>query len=153
MASSKRMELAVGVFVVLGVAALLMLALKVSDLTSLREEASYHISAQFDNIGSLKVRATVTVAGVRIGRVSSIRVDPQSYRAVVVLSIENQYNQLPKDTSASILTTGLVGEQYIGLEPGGDENLLKEGDTLKLTQSALVIERLIGHFLTSMDKK
>lgn len=153
MASSKRMELAVGVFVVLGVAALLMLALKVSDLTSLREEASYHISAQFDNIGSLKVRAPVTLAGVRIGRVSSIRVDPQSYRAVVVLSIENQYNQLPKDTSASILTTGLVGEQYIGLEPGGDENLLKEGDTLKLTQSALVIERLIGHFLTSMDKK
>ncbi len=145
----KNLELMVGLFVALGLAAFLLLALKVSDLTRIGENEGYRITARFENIGGLKVRAPVTVGGVRIGRVVGIDLDPQSYEAVVTLSIDPQYHQLPTDSSASILTSGLLGEQYVGLEPGGMDDYLKNGETLKLTQSALVLEKLIGRMLTN----
>ncbi len=145
----KNLELAVGVFVALGIAAFFLLALQVSDLTSLGNDRGYRITARFENIGGLRVRAPVTMGGVRIGRVVGIDLDPQTYEAVVTLSIEPRFDQIPTDSSASILTSGLLGEQYIGLEPGGMDNYLTEGDTLRLTQSALVLEKLIGRMLTN----
>ena len=145
----KNLELMVGLFVALGLAAFLLLALKVSDLTRIGENEGYRITARFENIGGLKVRAPVTVGGVRIGRVVGIALDPQSYEAVVTLSIDPQYHQLPTDSSASILTSGLLGEQYVGLEPGGMDDYLKDGGALKLTQSALVLEKMIGRMFTN----
>ena len=144
--NSRGLELAVGVFVVLGLLALLFLALKVSDISGLSDAKGYKISATFSNIGSLKVRAPVTLAGVRIGRVTAINIDQETFEAVVELTVDPTYS-LPTDTSASILTAGLLGEQYIGLEPGGMPDTLSEGDQIELTQSALVLERLIGQFL------
>lgn len=149
MGASKKLELAVGVFVALGVAAFFMLAMKVSNIAELGEDKGYKITARFENIGGLKIRAPVTMAGVRIGRVFGISLDPHSYDAVVTLSIDPKYNQLPTDSSASILTSGVLGEQYIGLEPGGMDEYLKNGGSLKLTQSALVLEKLIGRMLTN----
>jgi phospholipid/cholesterol/gamma-HCH transport system substrate-binding protein len=143
-------EFAVGVFVALGLAAFFMLAMKVSDISSIGEDAGYGVQARFDNIGGLKVRSPVTLAGVRIGRVASIEIDERTFEAVVSLSIDPKYDELPSDTSASILTSGILGEQYIGLEPGGMDDYLEAGDTIKLTQSALVLEQLIGRFLTTM---
>ena len=146
MAVSSRTELTVGIFVALGIAALLMLAFKVSNIGGFNEDKGYLIEARFENIGSLKVRAPVTLAGVRIGRVAGIDIDPVTFEAVVKLGLNPEYS-LPVDTSASILTAGLLGEQYIGLEPGGAEQNLSAGDVIKITQSALVLERLIGQFL------
>ena len=123
--AKKNLELAVGLFVVLGLAALFLLALKVSDIASLGEDKGYRVSARFENIGGLKVRAPVTLGGVRIGRVVGIDLDPQRYEAVVTLSIDPRYDHLPEDSSASILTSGLLGEQYVGLEPGGMDSALK----------------------------
>ncbi|MEW6445375.1 MAG: outer membrane lipid asymmetry maintenance protein MlaD [Pseudomonadota bacterium] len=137
----------VGVFVALGLAALGMLALRVSNLASLPGDEGYLVSAQFDNIGGLKVRAPVKLAGVVVGRVDSIQIDPKTFRAQVGLRIENRYAILPKDTSAAIYTSGLLGEQYIGLAPGAEEVVLKEGDRITLTQSSIVLENLIGQFL------
>jgi len=153
MATTKTLELAVGVFVAVGMAAFFMLAMKVSDITNLGNDKGYLVTASFENIGGLKVRAPITIAGVRIGRVIGIEFDEQTYEAVVAMSIDPKYDQLPVDSSASILTSGLLGEQYIGLEPGGSDSYLKEGDRIKLTQSALVIERLIGRLLTSMTDR
>ena len=150
---TKTLELAVGVFVALGLAAFFMLAMRVSDITTLGDDQGYRITASFENIGGLKVRAPVTMAGVRIGRVVGVDIDEQTYEAVVTLSVLPQYDRLPSDSNASILTSGLLGEQYIGLEPGGSETYLKEGDRIQLTQSALIIERLVGRFLTSMADK
>jgi phospholipid/cholesterol/gamma-HCH transport system substrate-binding protein len=135
--------------VALGLAAFLLLALKVSDLTSIGNDQGYRITARFENIGGLKVRAPVTLGGVRIGRVIGIDLDPKSYEAVATLSIELRYDRLPTDSGASILTSGLLGEQYVGLEPGGMDSHLKEGSVIKLTQSALVLEKLIGRVLTN----
>lgn len=146
----KNLELMVGLFIILGLAAFLLLALKVSDLTSLGNDQGYRITARFENIGGLKARAPVTLAGVRIGRVIQIDLDPQSYEAVVSLSIDRQYDRLPTDSGASILTSGLLGEQYVSLEPGGMDSYLREGSVIKLTQSALVLEKLIGRVLTSI---
>lgn len=146
----KNLELAVGFFIALGLAAFLMLALKVSDLTSIGDDKGYRVTARFENIGGLKARAPVTLGGVRIGRVVAIDLDSHSYEAVVTLSIDPKYNQLPTDSSASILTSGLLGEQYVGLEPGGMDSYLKDGGTLKLTQSALILEKLIGRVLTNV---
>ncbi|MEW6764947.1 MAG: outer membrane lipid asymmetry maintenance protein MlaD [Pseudomonadota bacterium] len=137
----------VGVFVALGLAALGMLALRVSNLASLPSDEGYRVSAQFDNIGGLKVRAPVKLAGVVVGRVDSIRIDPQTFRAEVGMRIEGHYAILPTDTSAAIYTSGLLGEQYIGLAPGAEEQILKEGDRITLTQSSIVLENLIGQFL------
>ena len=147
---TKTVEFAVGVFVALGLAAFFMLAMQVSDISSLGQEDGYLVNARFDNIGGLKVRSPVTLAGVRIGRVVAIDIDQQTYEAVVSMSIQPSYDALPTDSSASILTSGILGEQYIGLEPGGMDEYLKQGDTIKLTQPALVLEQLIGRFLTSV---
>jgi len=149
MSTTKTLELTVGLFAVLGLAAFFMLAMQVSNIRDLGDNQGYEINAHFDNIGGLKVRAPVTLAGVRIGRVAGIAIDKQTYEAVVRLSVDPSY-QLPTDSSASILTSGLLGEQYIGLEPGGMDDYLQEGDRIKLTQSALVLEKLVGRLFTSM---
>ena len=121
---SKTVEIGVGVFVALGLAALLMLAMKVSNLAELTAADGYRLTARFDNIGGLKVRAPVTMSGVRIGRVTDIDFDDKTYEAVVGFSVNPRYARIPLDTSASIYTAGLLGEQYIGLEAGGDEDFL-----------------------------
>ena len=138
----------VGLFVVLGLIAVLFLALKVGNMSSLSFQATYPVKLKFDNIGGLKVRAPVKSAGVVVGRVSSVGFDTNTYQALVTIDIDKQY-QFPKDTSAKILTSGLLGEQYIGLEAGGDSEMLKAGDTISMTQSAIVLENLIGQFLYS----
>jgi phospholipid/cholesterol/gamma-HCH transport system substrate-binding protein len=138
----------VGVFVVIGLGALLFLSLKVANLASFSAAESYQIKAKFDNIGGLKIRAAVKVAGVVIGRVSDVRFENETFEAVVSFSVDKRF-QFPRDTSAKILTSGLLGEQYIGLSAGGDTVNLKDGDTLKLTQSAVVLENLISQFLYS----
>jgi len=148
MMSRKTLDLWVGVFVAIGVGALLFLALKVANLSSFTGAGSYKISAKFDNIGGLKARAAVKSSGVVVGRVRDIQFDNQTFEAVVTLSIESRF-QFPKDTSAKILTSGLLGEQFIGLAAGGDAVNLKDGDTLKITQSAVVLENLISQFLYS----
>ena len=147
MKQSKAIEIAVGLFVAAGMAALFMLAMKVSNLSTSGSGDSYTITATFDNIGGLKVRSPVTVSGVRVGRVDDISYDFDSFEAVVRLRIGNAYNKFPEDTTASIYTAGLLGEQYIALEPGGSEDNLKPGDRIQLTQSALVLEQMIGQFL------
>lgn len=143
------LDLWVGLFVCAGIGALLILALKVGNMASLSlGDDTYTINAYFDNIGGLKPRAPVKSAGVVVGRVQSIDFDNNRYNARVMLSLDRKY-QFPKDTTASILTSGLLGEQYIGLEAGGDSANLGPGDTLKLTQSAVVLEKLISQFLYS----
>jgi phospholipid/cholesterol/gamma-HCH transport system substrate-binding protein len=142
-------EIIVGLFVIAGVVALLFLSLKVSNLNSVTVTDPYQVSARFDNIGSLKVRAPVTMAGVKIGRVNDIRLDSASYQAEVVMDISGEYKQLPVDSSASINTQGLLGEQFVSLEPGGQQAYLVNGDHIKLTQSAVVLENLIGELLFS----
>jgi phospholipid/cholesterol/gamma-HCH transport system substrate-binding protein len=138
----------VGLFVVLGFLALLFLALKAGNMSSLSFQATYPVKMKFDNIGGLKPRAPVKSAGVTVGRVADIGFDTHSYQAVVTVDLDRQY-QFPKDSSAKILTSGLLGEQYIGLDPGGDDQMLKPGDTITMTQSAIVLENLIGQFLYS----
>jgi phospholipid/cholesterol/gamma-HCH transport system substrate-binding protein len=138
----------VGLFVVLGFVALLFLALKAGNMSSLSFQSTYSVKMKFDNIGGLKPRAAVKSAGVMVGRVQSIEFDTQTYQALVTIDVFKPYT-FPKDSSAKILTSGLLGEQYIGLDPGGDEQLLKDGDTLTMTQSAIVLENLIGQFLYS----
>ena len=140
------MDVWVGIFVAIGIAATVFIALRVANLNLSAGSATYTISADFDNIGGLKVRAPVKSSGVVVGRVKNIRLDTERYVAVVTLELEQRY-QFSQDTSASILTSGLLGEQYIGLETGADENMLKEGDTVMITSSAMVLERLIGSFL------
>lgn len=143
----KTLELWVGLFVAAGILALAMLAFKVGNLATADVRDAYTIKARFDNIGGLKVKSPVTMAGVRIGRVTDITFDNGRYQAVVTMSIDGRYQKIPRDTSASILTSGLLGEQYVGLEAGGAEDYLRDGDTLQLTQSALVLEKMIGQFL------
>lgn len=136
----------VGLFVAAGIGALLFLALKVGSMNSVNMADSYQLTAHFDNIGGLKVRAPVKSAGVVVGRVVAVRFDDKSYEAEITLSLDKRYT-FPKDSSAAILTSGLLGEQYIGLEAGGDSVKLANGDQVKLTQSAVVLENLIGQFL------
>ncbi len=147
--NSKTVEIGVGLFVALGLAALLMLAMKVSNLAELTAPDGYQVTARFENIGSLKVRAPVTMAGVRMGRVTHISFDDNSYEAVVRFSVNPRYARIPIDSSASIFTAGLLGEQYIGLDAGGDEAFLTDGGEIMLTQSAIVLEQVIGQFLYS----
>ena len=136
----------VGAFVALGLAGLLFLALKVGNMASFSTDQTYQVLAKFANIGGLKVRAPVKSAGVVLGRVADIRFDNESYEALVTLNVSVGY-QFPRDTAAKILTSGLLGEQYVGLEAGGDGVMLKSGDRLRLTQSAVVLENLISQFL------
>jgi phospholipid/cholesterol/gamma-HCH transport system substrate-binding protein len=145
----KTVEIWVGILVVLGFAALFMLSMKVSHLGDLFIEDGYSVIASFDNIGGLKVKSPVKMGVVRIGRFANIIFDNENYEAVVTMQIESQYNTIPTDTSASILTAGLLGEQYIGLEAGAEEEYLTENTTMEsgLTQSAVILEQLIGKFL------
>jgi len=136
----------VGLFVCAGIGALLVLALKVGNMSGFSAADTYRVKAQFDNIGGLKVRAPVKSAGVVVGRVSDIQFNNSQFRAEVTMSVDKHY-QFPKDTSASILTSGLLGEQYVGLDAGGDEAMLKDGDSITLTQSAVVLEKMISQFL------
>ena len=139
-------DLWVGIFVVIGIGAIVFLALKVGNLTSLQTAQTYRLEAAFDNTGGLKLRAPVKAAGVVVGRVDRVRFDPKTYRAVVTLSIDQGY-PFSKDTIASILTSGLLGEVYIGLDAGGDTQMLADGGVITKTQSAVVLEKLIGQFL------
>lgn len=140
------LDLWVGLFVVAGLGALVVLALKVGNLGSFGAAETYVVYAEFDNIGGLKARAPVKSAGVVVGRVDSISFDTQAYKARVALSIEKRY-PFSKDTTASVLTSGLLGEQYVGLETGADTATLNDKDKITLTQSAVVLEKLIGQFL------
>ena len=145
---TKTVETWVGLFVAIGLIALFFVAMQVSNLGEMRTaRGSYTITARFDNIGGLKVRAPVSMAGVRVGRVSRIAFDNKTYQAIVEMRIDPAYDTFPDDTSASILTAGLLGEQYIGLSPGGSDEFLKDGDELDLTQSAIVLEQVISRFL------
>jgi len=147
MINRNSLELWVGLFVAAGILALAMLAFKVGNLTSADVMNGYKVSARFDNVGGLKVKAAVTMAGVRIGRVSAIAFDDKKYQALVTMDIDGRYQIIPKDSSASILTSGLLGDQYIGIEPGGDDVALKNGDNFLRTQSALVLEKLVGQVI------
>lgn len=142
------LDLWVGFFVAIGMAALLFLALKVGNLSSSHLSETYVLQAKFDNIGGLKVRGPVKSAGVVVGRIADIHFDPATYEAVVTLNVDGRY-RFPKDTFASIYTAGLLGEQYIGLDVGGDERMLNPGETIAKTQSAVVLEKLISQFLFS----
>lgn len=142
------LDLWVGMFVVAGISALVMLAMKVGNLGTYNVSDTYQVHAYFSNIGGLKPKASIRSAGVLVGRVTSITLDTQRYEANVVMSLDKRY-QFPKDTFANILTSGLLGEQYIGLMPGGDSEMLANGEQLKHTQSAMVLEDLISKFMYS----
>jgi phospholipid/cholesterol/gamma-HCH transport system substrate-binding protein len=144
----KAIDLWVGFFVAIGLVSLLFLALKVGNLASANFGQTYRLTAKFDNIGGLKVRGPVKSAGVVVGRVAEIGFDKETYEAVVALEIDARY-EFPKDTFASILTAGLLGEQYIGLDAGGDTAKLKNGEKVIKTQSAVVLEKLISQFMFS----
>lgn len=148
MKQSTTLEIMVGVFVALGFAALFMLAMKVSNISTLNNEDGYQVKVHFENVGGLKVRSPVTVAGVRVGRVELIEFDDKLLEARVTLKIKRNV-RLPSDSSAGIFTAGLLGEQYVGLEPGGADTDLQEGDVIALSQSALVLEQIIGRVLFS----
>ncbi len=141
-------EIIVGLFVLAGIAALIMLSTKVGNLGGGGSvEGAYEVTAKFDNIGGLNVKAPVTLAGVRVGRVTDISVDREDHVAVVTMSLAGSYDNLPEDTAASILTSGLLGSQFIGLEPGGDDEMLAQGSEITLTQSALQLEELISQLV------
>lgn len=150
---SRTIEIWVGFFVALGLAALFMLAMQVSNLANVQTNDGYQITAKFDNIGGLKIKSPVKIGGVRIGKVSDIHYDDDIYQAIVTMTIDSQYQRLPGDTSASIFTAGLLGAQYIGLEVGAEEEYLADGDELFITQSAVILEQLIGQFLYNTASK
>ena len=142
----KSIETLVGLFVLLGLAGLVFLSLQAANLASFNSSDTYTLQARFDNVGGLKARAPVRSAGVTVGRVTSITIDVQTYQGVVTLAVDREL-QFPRDTSAKILTSGLLGDQYIGLTPGADEKMLAAGETIRQTQSAVVLENLIGQFI------
>ncbi len=148
--NTRTIEVSVGLFVALGMAALFMLAMKVSNLATYGGGEGYIVSANFENIGGLKVRSPVSASGVRVGQVVAIEYDSDGYEARVSLSIDPQYDKFPIDTAASIMTSGLLGEQFVGLQPGADEEYLVDGSEIELTQSALVLEQIIGQFIYNM---
>lgn len=143
----RGIETLVGAFVLLGMVGLVFLALQAANLGAVTSGDTYRVSARFENVGGLKARAPVRSAGVLVGRVNSIELDPKTFQGVVTLDIDRRF-QFPKDSAAKILTAGLLGDQYIGLEPGGDDANLAPGGTIAQTQSAVVLENLIGQFLT-----
>lgn len=149
------LEVGVGFFIIVALCGLLFLAFKVSGLTQIGDGHYYTVTADFDNIGGLKVRAPVSVSGVKVGSVSAIQLDSQTYRATVTLQIDNSFKDLPVDTSASILTQGLLGSNYISLSPGFDQQMLKQGSRIETTHSALILENLIGQLMFNLsgDKK
>ncbi len=147
--TSRKVEILVGLFVAAAIAAFFMLAMSVSNMGSYANKESYLLSAHFDNVGGLKVRSAVSAGGVGIGRVTDIQYNSETYEAIVIMAIDKKYDRFPMDTAASILTSGLLGEQYVSFEPGAEEDYLKNGDSIDLTQSALVLEQVIGQFLFS----
>ena len=147
MMSRRLVEICVGLFVVAGAIALFMLAMKASNLTNVSTADSYQVSARFSNIGGLNIKSPVKASGVLVGRVSDISYDEGSHEALVTLSIEKQFDRFPSDTSASIYTAGLLGEQYVGLHPGAEEDMLKDGSTVMFTDSAVVLEQMISQFM------
>lgn len=151
MKKQTKIELWVGTFVLMSLVALAGIALQVSNFTGWKEQPSYQVTALFDNIGGLKVRAPVKLSGVVIGRVTAIEVDSVSFKAKVEMQVDKTFDRLPSDSSASILTSGLLGDQYVGLDPGGEEEVLAEGSQVEMTQSALVLEDLIGQFLVKFS--
>ena len=155
MKNSRSLEIGTGLFVLLGFGALAFLTTQLPG-TSLKlggADGGYTVAAKFDNIGDLKPGSPVTMAGVRIGRVESIRFDPADYKAEAVLRIESQYDQIPEDSDASIQTAGLLGGKYVGIGPGGSETFLKEGGQIEFTQSAIVLESLINKFFANMASR
>jgi len=153
MGSSRKAEIFVGGFVLLALLAFFVLAMNISNLGSLGSDKGYEVTAQFDNIGGLQPRAKVTLSGVSVGRVTGISYDKESFRAVVIMKINGGVDYLPSDTQASIYTSGLLGEQYISLEPGAEDEVLAEGSAVTLTQSAVVLEEIIGKLLVSFTTK
>lgn len=147
---NRWLELSVGIFILAGFFALLVLAFKVSGLTEMGNGSYYLLKAEFDNIGDLKVRAPVTISGVTVGRVSEIKLDEHSFRANVQLQIKKAYSDIPVDTSARILTQGLLGSNYIGLSPGFDSQFLKPGNRIETTHSAIILENLIGQLMFNL---
>lgn len=147
MQQTRTIELGTGLFALLGMGALFFLTTQTTGRNDFSVSDTYQVSARFDNIGSLKTRAPVSMSGVTIGRVTDVRFDSESLEAVVTFVIESQYDQLPDDSDASVLTAGLLGSQYIGLQAGGSEFYLEDGSEILFTQSAIVLENIIGKFL------
>lgn len=148
-----KVELASGVFLALGIAALLWLATKATNYGQEIGEEAYFISARFTNIADLKDRAPVKIGGVTVGLVENVSLDPVMFDAIVQMRIDRRFDEIPADTSAAILTSGVLGDRYVGLEPGGDPDVLQDGDELIITQSAVVLEQLVGKFLFNSDGK
>lgn len=151
MQQTRSVELGTGLFVLLGLAALFFLTTQTTGSDNFSGNDAYTVTARFENVGSLKDRAPVAMSGVTIGRVTDVRFDPEALDAEVTFVIDNQYDQIPDDSDASILTAGLLGSQYIGLQAGGSEFYLEEGSEIQFTQSAIVIENLISKYLFSND--
>lgn len=151
MKQTRTIEIVTGFFIVLGFAALYVIATSATNIKSYGEKG-YTVTASFTNIGGLKERAPVTLAGVEVGRVTKISLDPKTFNAVVTIQMGGRFNEIPDDTTASILTSGLLGEQYVGLSPGGSDTYLKNGSVIQYTQPALVLENLIGQFLSNSTK-
>ncbi len=148
---NQSVELTAGLFMLLGLAALLFLAFEATDVGGFGKEGSYQISARFSNVGDLKPRAPVAVAGVNIGTIEAITLEPDSFEALVTMTIDARYDQLPTDTSASIYTKGVLGDKYVELEPGGSPDYLRNGDELFIAQSAVVLEELVSKYLFNSD--
>jgi phospholipid/cholesterol/gamma-HCH transport system substrate-binding protein len=153
MRANYKVEFASGVFLLLGIAALVWLATRATDYGQDIGKETYTISARFTNIGDLRVRAPVKIGGVTVGLVESISLDPVSYEAIVQMAIASRFNEIPNDTGASILTSGVLGDRYIGLEPGGSPDMLEDGDELFITQSAIVLEQVISKYLFNAGAK
>ena len=156
MTQRRSHQIGTGLFIVLGFAALGYLATQTTSLANYRQGPTYALKARFTNVGQLKLRAPVKIAGVRIGSVSDIQLEPDRLEALVTLAIDNRYNQLPDDSAAAVFTSGLLGDQYVSIQPGGSPEMLKDGDEFVLTQSSIQLEDLIGKFLvsgSSTDKK
>ncbi|MFK5984195.1 MAG: outer membrane lipid asymmetry maintenance protein MlaD [Pseudomonadota bacterium] len=147
MTNSRWIEFTVGLFIVAGIMTMLGLVFKISNFSNSYYENTYTISAAFDNVSGLKKRSSVSMSGVNIGRVSDISIDPETFEAIVKIEIDSQYNQIPEDSSIAIYTAGLLGEKYIGIEAGGAPEYFEQGSQASLTQSSIVLEKLISQFL------
>lgn len=147
MQQTRSVEIGTGLFIFLGLAAVFFLTTRATGLSSQLDENAYEVFARFDNVGSLKDRAPVSMSGVTIGRVTSVEFDPQRLEAVVTMKINSKYDQIPDDSDASILTSGLLGSQYIGLQAGGSDTYLSDGSEIEFTQSAILLEKMISKYL------
>lgn len=153
MRANYKVEIASGIFLLLGIAALIWLAVRATDFGQDLGEDTYTISARFTNIGDLRNRAPVKIGGVTVGLVESIRLDPVSFEALVDMEIDSRFDEIPNDTGASVLTSGILGDRYVGLEPGGSPDMLQDGDELFITQSALVLEQLVSKYMFGAGNK